>query len=38
MAKAIQVLKKIGVDVSRKKLDIALDEQTFFTIDNNEKT
>jgi transposase len=37
MTKATQVLKKIGVDVSKKKLDIAVDEQTFFTIDNNEK-
>ncbi|HID82450.1 MAG TPA: IS110 family transposase [Thiotrichales bacterium] len=37
MDKAAQVLKKTGVDVSRTKLDIALDKQTFFSIDNTEK-
>jgi transposase len=37
MSKKNQTLKKIGVDVSKKKLDIALNETKFITIDNNEK-
>jgi len=36
MTKLTQTLKKIGIDVSKKKLDIALDENTFVTIDNKE--
>lgn len=31
-----QIIKKIGVDVAKKKLDIALDDNHFVTIDNNE--
>ena len=37
MTKQIQNLKKIGVDVSKKTLDIELDEKHIFSIDNNEK-
>lgn len=37
MAKNKKTLKKIGVDVSKKKLDIALDENIFVTIDNKEE-
>ena len=37
MAKNRNTLKKIGVDVSKKKLDIALDENIFVTIDNKEE-
>lgn len=37
MTKLTKTLKKIGVDVSKKKLDIALDETTFVTIDNKEE-
>jgi len=36
MTNLTQTLKKIGIDVSKKKLDIALDENTFVTIDNKE--
>ena len=37
MTKQAQNLKKIGVDVSKKTLDIELDEKHIFSIDNNEK-
>lgn len=37
MTKHSKTLKKIGVDVSKKKLDIALDEKLFVTIDNKEE-
>ncbi|NOQ69589.1 MAG: IS110 family transposase [Gammaproteobacteria bacterium] len=37
MTKQAQNLKKIGVDVSKKKLDIELDEKHIFCIDNTEK-
>lgn len=37
MTKQVQNLKKIGVDVSKKTLDIELDEKHIFSIDNNEK-
>ena len=37
MTKQVQNLKKIGVDVSKKTLDIEIDEKHIFSIDNNEK-
>ena len=37
MNKHTKTLKKIGVDVSKKKLDIALDEDSFVTIDNKDE-
>jgi len=37
MTKQTQKLKKIGVDVSKKTLDIEIDEKQLFSIDNNEK-
>ncbi|RUM73742.1 MAG: IS110 family transposase [Sulfurovum sp.] len=37
MNKRNQMLNRIGVDVSKKKLDIAFNETDFVTIDNNEK-
>lgn len=37
MTNQTKTLKKIGVDVSKKKLDIALDENNFLTIANKEE-
>ncbi len=37
MTKIKQTLNKIGVDVSKKKLDIALNDTDFICIDNNEE-
>lgn len=36
MTNSIKTLNKIGVDVAKRKLDIAVDETRFVTIDNNE--
>jgi transposase len=37
MTKDTPTLKKIGVDVAKRKLDIAIDEKKVVTIDNHEK-
>ena len=37
MVKELQILKKMGVDVAKKKLDIAIDEKKVITIENDEE-